>query len=144
MRLIVLSNDPRSHAGPRAPDWNRRARSQRWLRRLVRPSGVTGFWPSVIVRLSGAPEGSKRIAQGKAAEAAALGKTPPHPTTFFPSGLARPGRAKPEGRKPDFILSRSPRVAPESIRDCPGLEYFALPGHWSLAHSARPVAERPS
>src|SRR5437867_338206 len=41
--------------------------------------------------------GSLIIAQGKAAEAAALGKTPPPSTSFFPSGLARRRRTKPEG-----------------------------------------------
>jgi hypothetical protein len=44
------------------------------------------------------------IAQGQASEAAALGKTPPNPTTFFPSGLARRRRAKPEGKKEKIIL----------------------------------------
>jgi hypothetical protein len=42
------------------------------------------------------------VAQGQAAEAAALGKTPPNPTSFFPSGLARHKRAKPEGKKNRF------------------------------------------
>jgi hypothetical protein len=44
------------------------------------------------------------VAQGKAAEAAALGKEPPHPTPFFPSGFARKRRAKPEGKKGGIIL----------------------------------------
>ena len=51
------------------------------------------------------------IAQGKAAVAAALGKEPPHPTSLFPSGLARPARAKPEGNKEVFILDPQPRAA---------------------------------
>jgi len=33
--------------------------------------------------------GGMMVARGKAAEAAALGKEPPHPTYFFPAGLAR-------------------------------------------------------
>ena len=48
--------------------------------------------------------GSKIIAQDKAAEAAALGKEPPNPTPFFPSGLAHHGRARPEGKKERIIL----------------------------------------
>jgi hypothetical protein len=44
------------------------------------------------------------IAQGKAAAAAALGSIPPHPTSFFPSGLARRQRAKPEGKNEEFLL----------------------------------------
>ena len=44
------------------------------------------------------------IAQGKAAEAAALGKGPNQPTSFFPSGFARPCRAKPEGKKEGIML----------------------------------------
>ena len=35
------------------------------------------------------------IAQGKAAEVAALGKEPNQPTSFVPSGFARPWCAKP-------------------------------------------------
>ena len=42
------------------------------------------------------------IAQGK--RSAALGKGPPHPSSFFPSGFARPWRAKPEGKKEGIIL----------------------------------------
>jgi hypothetical protein len=48
--------------------------------------------------------GSKIIAQGKAIEVAALGKGPPHPTSFFPSGFARQRRTKPEGKKEGIIL----------------------------------------
>jgi hypothetical protein len=62
--------------------------------------------------------GSKIVAQRKATEAAALGKEPPHPTSFFPSGLARRERAKPEGKKERSLLwVRNPgrRCA------CPGL-----------------------
>jgi hypothetical protein len=44
------------------------------------------------------------IARGKAAAAAAPGKTPTYLASFFPSGLARRGRAKPEGKKEEFIL----------------------------------------
>ncbi len=44
------------------------------------------------------------IAQGKAAEAAALGTAPPHLFSFFHSGLARLWRAKPEGKKESFIV----------------------------------------
>jgi hypothetical protein len=44
------------------------------------------------------------IAPGKAAEAAARGKGPHHPASFFPSGLARQRRAKPEGKKEEIIL----------------------------------------
>ena len=51
------------------------------------------------------------IAQGKAAEAAALGKPPPQPNSFFPSGLARQRRAKPEGKKEENILGPPPRAA---------------------------------
>jgi hypothetical protein len=63
--------------------------------------GVGGM-PSFAV---GAPRrGSKKVAQSKAAEAAALGKAPSHPASFFPSGLARLRRAKPEGKKEEIIL----------------------------------------
>jgi hypothetical protein len=48
--------------------------------------------------------GSKILAQGKAAAAAALGKEPPHPCSLFPSGFARPWRANPEGKREEFIL----------------------------------------
>jgi len=48
--------------------------------------------------------GSMIIAQGKVAEAAALGKEPNQPTSFFPSGFARQGRAKPEGKSEGIIL----------------------------------------
>jgi hypothetical protein len=48
--------------------------------------------------------GSEKVAQGKAAEAAALGKEPPRPTSFFPSGVARQRRATPEGKKEGIIL----------------------------------------
>jgi hypothetical protein len=44
------------------------------------------------------------VAQGKAAEAAALGKKPPHTHSFFPSGLAPLRRAKPEGKTEEIIL----------------------------------------
>jgi len=44
------------------------------------------------------------IAPGKAAEAAARGEEPSHPASFFPSGLARRRRAKPEGKKEEIIL----------------------------------------
>jgi len=53
--------------------------------------------------------GGKIIAQGKAAEAAALGKEPPHPTSFFPSGLARQSHAKPEGKKTKSFRIGNPR-----------------------------------
>ena len=48
--------------------------------------------------------GSMIIAQGKVAEAAALGKEPNQPTSFFTSGFARQGRAKPEGKNEGIIL----------------------------------------
>ena len=44
------------------------------------------------------------VAQGKAAEAAALGKTPPHPASSFSSGLARRRRAKPEEKEEEIIF----------------------------------------
>ncbi len=40
----------------------------------------------------------------KAGEVAALGREPLHPAYFFPSGLARRRRAKPEGKKEEIIL----------------------------------------
>lgn len=45
------------------------------------------------------------IAQGKAAEAVALGNTPFHPIGFFPSGLARRQSAKLEGKKRNHLGS---------------------------------------
>src|SRR5438874_1943393 len=63
--------------------------------------------------------GSLIIAQGKTAEVAALGKTPRHPTSFFPSGLARQWRAKPEGKKEEIICGRNP--GRRSFLACPGL-----------------------
>jgi hypothetical protein len=45
------------------------------------------------------------IAQGKAAEAAALGKTRPHPISLFSfSGSARPRRDEPEKEKREEII----------------------------------------
>jgi hypothetical protein len=44
------------------------------------------------------------IARGKAAEAAAPGKKPSHPASFFPSGSARLWRAEPEGKKEEIML----------------------------------------
>jgi len=44
------------------------------------------------------------LAQGKAAEAAALGKEPLHPNSFFSSGWARQKRAQPEEKKEGIIL----------------------------------------
>ena len=38
------------------------------------------------------------------AEVAALGNVPNQPTSFFPSGFARPWCAKPEGKKVGLIL----------------------------------------
>jgi hypothetical protein len=61
------------------------------------------------------------IAQGKAAEAAALGVTPPTPNlSFFQSGLARPRRAKPDWKKErrSFFASHPGR---RSFLACPGL-----------------------
>ena len=52
------------------------------------------------------------IAQGKAAEAAALGKTPPTTNLFFPIGLARLGRAKQNWEKEsESFCVRSPGAA---------------------------------
>ena len=48
--------------------------------------------------------GSKIIAQDKAAEAAALGYRRNMIPSFFPSGFARPCRAKPEGKKEGIML----------------------------------------
>ncbi len=80
------------------------------------------------------------IAQGKAAEAAALGKRPTHPTApFIQSGLVRLQRAKPGWKKAEqIILSLQPRAAlllpwaiiTSSLWDC------------SLARCARMVGER--
>jgi len=44
------------------------------------------------------------LAQGKAAEAAVLGKEPLHPTSFFSSGWARFCCAQPEEKKEGIIL----------------------------------------
>jgi hypothetical protein len=51
------------------------------------------------------------LAQGKDAEAAALGKESPQPTSFFPSSLARLQRAKLEGKKEEKVLGPQPRAA---------------------------------
>ena len=56
-------------------------------------------------------KGCRILASGKAIQAAALGKSPPHPATFFPSGLARRKRARPEGKKVEIILCPQPRAA---------------------------------
>ncbi len=61
------------------------------------------------------------IARGKAAEAAAPGKTPPQPNlSFFQSGLARCERAKPDWKKEreSFRVSYPGR---RSFLACPGL-----------------------
>ena len=73
------------------------------------------------------------IAQGKAAEAAALGKAPPHPTSFFTSGLARLRRAKPEVKKEEIILHPQPRAA---LR-LPGAIVISSLRDFSLARCAR-------
>jgi hypothetical protein len=52
--------------------------------------------------------GGLMLAQGKAAEAAALGKRPPNPTSFFPSGWARRRRTQPEGKKEASFGVRTP------------------------------------
>jgi hypothetical protein len=67
----------------------------------LRPPAVVG---SNVFALPEPQRGGTKVAQGQAAEAAALGKEPPHPTSFFPSGLAHQGRAKPEGKKEEIIL----------------------------------------
>ena len=62
-------------------------------------------------------KGNQLPAQGKAAEAAALGKEARPPRFVFPSGLARSGRAKPEGKGGNSFWAGNPgrRCA------CPGL-----------------------
>ena len=61
--------------------------------------------PSPPARWFAVPEprrGGLIIAQGKAAEAAALGEAPLHPISFFRSGWARLWRAQPEGKKEEI------------------------------------------
>ena len=75
------------------------------------------------------------VAQGKAAEAAALGKEPPHPPSFFLSGLARGRRAKPERRKEAIILRPQPRAA--LVPSLPGAIYQVIPPELQLAAALR-------
>ena len=83
-------------------------------------------------------KGNHIPAQGKAAEAAALSKETPHPTSFFSSGLARLGRAKPEVKKEEIILGPQPRAA---LR-LPGAIIVSSLRDFSLARCARIVGER--
>ncbi len=78
------------------------------------------------------------VAQGKAAEAAALGKKPPHPTSFVSSGLARLWHAKPEEKKEVILLGPQPRAA---LR-LPGAIIISSLRDFSLARCARIVGER--
>jgi hypothetical protein len=77
------------------------------------------------------------VAQGKAAEAAALGKETPHPTSFFTSGLARLWHAKPEVKKEEILLGPQPRAA---LR-LPGAIIISSLRDFSLARCARIVGE---
>ena len=79
--------------------------------------------------------GGMIIAQGKAAAAAALGKPRPAPNlSFFQSGLARPGHAKPDWKKErrSFFVSYPGR---RSFLACPylivltGLQLGSLRSH---------------
>jgi len=79
-----------------------------------------------------------RIAPGKAAEAAARGKTPPQTASFFLSGLARPRRARPEGKKEEIILGSQPQAA---LR-LPGAILILSLRDFSLARCARIMGER--
>src|SRR5581483_6106959 len=63
---------------------------------------IARFVPLILAKgaLRSPGRGGERIAQGKAAEAAALGKPPPTtPPLFFPIWLGAPGRAKPDWKK---------------------------------------------
>jgi len=77
------------------------------------------------------------VAQGKAAEAAALGKKPPHPTSFVSSGLARLWHAKPEEKKEVILLGPQPRAA---LR-LPGAIIISSLRDFSLARCARIAGE---
>src|SRR5690349_8569610 len=76
-----------------------------------RHPGLLSTTPLRSFAVSEPRRGGLILAQGKAVEAAALGKTPPHPAPFFPSGLASPKLAKPEGKKEEIILDPQPRAA---------------------------------
>ena len=79
------------------------------------------------------------IDQGKAAEAAALGKRHPHPIlSFFQSGLARQTRL--EKREADHLLISYP--GRRSFLSCPDIILSSL-RDFSLARSARVLVERP-
>ena len=73
-------------------------------RRMVWEAGGEIPLPTRLFAFSEPRRGGMIIAPGKATEAAARGKRPPHPASFFPSGLARLWRAKPEGKKEEIIL----------------------------------------
>src|SRR5690242_18621423 len=76
-----------------------------------RHPGLLSTTPLRSFAVSEPRRGGLILAQGKAVEAAALGKTPPHPAPFFPSGLASPKLAKPEGKKEEIILDPQPMAA---------------------------------
>ena len=81
-----------------------------------------------------------KVAPGKAAEAAARGETPPNPTSFFPSVLARQRRAKTEGKKATIIVRPLPRAA---LR-LPGATIMSSLRDFSVARRARIIAPNAS
>ena len=80
--------------------------------------------------------GGLEVAQGKAAEAAALGKTPSHPVSFCSSGLAPLTRAKPEEQKEVIFLGPLPRA----LR-LPWATIISSLRDFSLVRSARIVGQ---
>ena len=100
-----------------------------------------GFWRHAQCRPFRSPaRGGKIVAQGKAAEAAALGKEPPYPTSFFPSGLARLD-APNQKEKKSIIFRPQPRAA--LVPRLPWAILRSSLRDFNLARSAGTMGERP-